>query len=93
MIQFVIAVLALILLYCFVLWLIGIVENTDEYKVMRLRTFYRLLKNNKVFDVDMLSGIGYYNQDGYRDWVMPRWSWYPIFAAILIGSAFHKDVI
>lgn len=44
MIQFVIAVLALILLYCIILWLIGIVENTDEYKVMSLRTFYRLLK-------------------------------------------------
>ena len=93
MIQFVIAVLALILLYCIILWLIGIVKNTDEYKVMSLRTFYRLLKNNKVFDVDMLSGIGYYNQGGYRDWVMPRWSWYPIFVAFLIGSAFHKDVI
>lgn len=93
MIQFVIAVLALILLYCIILWLIGIAENTDEYKVMRLRTFYRLLKNNKVFDVDILSGIGYYNQDGYRDWVMPRWTWYPIFAVFLIGGAMHKDVI
>ena len=93
MIQFVIAVLALILLYCIILWLIGIAENTDEYKVMRLRAFYRLLKNNKVFDVDILSGIGYYNQDGYRDWVMPRWSWYPIFAVFLIGGAMHKDVI
>lgn len=93
MIQFVIAVLALILLYCIVLWLIGIVENIDEYKVMRLRTFYRLLKNNKVFDVDISSGIGYYNQDGYRDWVMPLWTWYPIFAVFLIGDAMHKDVI
>ena len=93
MIQFVIAVLALILLYCIVLWLIGIVENTDEYKVMRLRTFYRLLKNNKVFDVDISSGIGYYNQDGYRDRVMPLWTWYPIFAVFLIGGAMHKDVI
>ena len=93
MIQFVIAVLALILLYCIALWLIGIVENIDEYKVMRLRTFYRLLKNNKVFDVDILSGIGYYNQDGYRDWVMPLWTWYPIFAVFLIGGAMHKDVI
>lgn len=93
MIQFVIAVLALILLYCIVFWLIGIVENTDEYKVMRLRTFYRLLKNNKVFDVDISSGIGYYNQDGYRDWVMPLWTWYPIFAVFLIGGAMHKDVI
>ena len=93
MIQFVIAVLALILLYCIVLWLIGIVENTDEYKVMSLRTFYRLLKNNKVFNVDISSGIGYYNQDGYRDWVMPLWTWYPIFAVFLIGGAVHKDVI
>ena len=93
MIQFVIAVLALILLYCIILWLIGIAENTDEYKVMSLRTFYRLLKNNKVFDVDILSGIGYYNQDGYRDWVMPLWTWYPIFAVFLIGGAMHKDVI
>lgn len=93
MIQFVIAVLALILLYCIILWLIGIAENADEYKVMRLRTFYRLLKNNKVFDVDILSGIGYYNQDGYRDWVMPLWTWYPIFAVFLIGGAMHKDVI
>jgi len=93
MIQFIIAVLALILLYCIVLWLVGIVENADEKTVMCLRTFYRLLKNNKVFDIDMLSGIGYYNQGGYRDWVMPRWSWYPIFVAFLIGSAFHKDVI
>lgn len=93
MIQFVIAVLALILLYCIILWIIGIAENTDEYKVMSLRTFYRLLKNNKVFDVDILSGIGYYNQDGYRDWVMPLWTWYPIFAVSLIGNALRKDVI
>lgn len=93
MIQYIIAVLALILLFCIIFWLVGIVESADENKVMSLRTFYRLLKENKVFDVDIITGIGYYNDNGYRDWVMPHWNWYPVFAAILIGDAFHKDVI
>lgn len=93
MIQFVIAVLALILLFCIIFWLVGIVEDFDEDRVMGLRTFYRLLKENNVFDIDLITGIGYYNDNGYRDWVMPLWTWYPLFIAILIGDAFHKDVI
>lgn len=93
MIQYIISVLALILLFCIIFWLVGIVETVDEYRVMSLRTFYRLMKDNNVFDVDMTIGIGYYNDDGYREWVMPHWNWYPVFAAIFIGDAFHKDII
>lgn len=93
MIQYIIAILALILLFCIIFWLVGIVENVDENKVMSLRTFYRLLKENKVFDVDITIGIGYYNDNGYRDWVIPLWTWYPLFMVMLIGDAIHKDVI
>lgn len=93
MIQFIISVLAIIFLFCIVFWAIGIIENAVEDTVMSLRTFCRLLKGNKVFDIDMETGVGYYNDDGYRDWVMPLWTWYPIFAVFLIGGAMHKDVI
>ena len=93
MIQFVIPVLAIIFLFCIVFWAIGIIENAVEDKVMSLRTFYRLLKGDKVFDIDMTTGVGYYNDNGYRDWAMPLWTWYPIFAAFLISNAMHKDVI
>ena len=93
MIKFIISVLAIIFLFCIVFWSIGIIDNAVEDTVMSLRTFFRLLKGNKVFDIDMAAGVGYYNDDGYRDWVMPLWTWYPIFAVFLIGDAIHKDVI
>lgn len=93
MIQFVITLLVLILIYCFVLWVIGIAGNSEEYTVMSLRTFCRLLKQNRVFDIDMLTGIGYFNDHQYHEWVMPRWTWYPIFALALIYTALHKETI
>lgn len=93
MITYIIAMLVLIFIYCFVLWVIGIAENSEEYTVMSLRTFCRLLKQNRVFDIDMLTGIGYFNDHQHHDWVMPHWTWYPIFALALIYAALHKDVI
>lgn len=93
MIQVIIAVLALILLFCIIFWVIGIIENAVEDTVMSLRTFYRLLNGDKVFDIDITTGVGYYNDNGYRDWTMPLWTWYPIFVVFLIGNALHKDVI
>lgn len=92
MIQFIIGVLGLILLYCIILWLIGIVDNAGETRVMSLRTFYRLLKNNKVRDIDMYTGVTY-RDDGYNDCATPRWTWYPLFMAMIIGDALHKEVI
>ena len=89
----IIVILAILFCFCVVSWIVGIIDNAVETKVMSLRTFCRLLKGNKVFDIDTATGVGYYNDDGYRDWVMPLWTWYPIFAVFLIGNALRKDVI
>ena len=93
MITLIMTVLGLILLYCIILWLIGIVDNADENKVMSFRTFYRLLKGNKVRDIDIYTGVTYRNENGYNDCTTPHWTWYPLFMAMLIGDALHKDVI
>jgi len=93
MITFIVTMLIVILVYCVALWIVGIIDNSDEYTVMSLRTFCRLMKRNKVFDVDTLTGIGYYTDGGYRDWVMPRWTWYPVFMLAIIYCAVHKEVI
>lgn len=93
MLTTIIVILAILFCFCVVSWIVGIIENAGETKVMSLHTFCRLLKGNKVFNIDMIDGVGYYNDDGYRDRVMPLWTWYPIFAVFLIGGAMHKDVI
>lgn len=93
MITFIIALLVVILVYCVALWIVGIIDNSDEYTVMSLRTFHLLLKQNRVFDIDVLTGVGYYDDHQHREWVMPRWNWYPIFILALIYTALHKDVI
>ena len=91
MIQLIMTILGLIFLYCIIFWLIGIVDNAGETRVMSLRTFYRLTKNNKVRDID-ITGVTY-RDDGHNDCVTPRWTWYPLFVGIIIGNAFRKDVI
>lgn len=93
MITLIMTVLGLILLYCIILWLIGIVDNAGETRVMSLRTFYRLLKNNKVKDIDIYTGVTYRNENGFNDCTTPHWIWYPLFMAMLIGDALHKEVI
>lgn len=94
MITYIIGVLVAILTYCVIFWVVGIVGNADEDKVMSLHTYCRLCKNRRVFDIDMDMGIGYRREsDDLRDRIIPRWTWYPIFVALLIGNALHKDVI
>ena len=93
MLTTIIVILVILFALCVAMWIIGIIENMDEYAVMSLHTFCHLLKNNRVFDIDSVIGVGYFNDKQNRKWVMPHWTWYPIFAAILIGEAFHKDVI
>ena len=58
MITFIITLLVVILVYCVALWIVGIIDNSDEYTVMSLRTFYLLLKQNRVFDIDVVTGVG-----------------------------------
>ena len=93
MLTTIIVILAILFCFCVASWIVGIIDNAGETKVMSLRTYLRLCKNGEVFDFGMTTGVGYYNDDGYRDWVMPLWTWYPIFAVFLIGGAMHKDVI
>lgn len=93
MLATIIIIFSILFFFCAATWIVGIIENAGEDTVMSLRTFRRLLKGNEVFDIDMTTGVGYYNDNGYRDWAMPLWTWYPLFMAILIGDAFHKDVI
>lgn len=74
--------------------IVGIIDNAGETKVMSLRTYFRLCKDCRIFDLDQAMGVGYYREiDNRKDWVVPRWTWYPIFALSLIGGAIHKDVI
>ena len=88
------AVLAVLFILCVAMWIVGILENANETEVMSLRTYLRLCKNGRVFNVDPVMGVGYHREnDNTSDWVMPRWSWYPIFALSIISSALHKDVI
>ena len=87
-------ILAVFFCFCVVSWIFGIIENAGETKVMSLRTYLRLCKDRRIFDLDQAMGVGYYREiDNRKDWAVPRWTWYPIFAAILIGGAIHKDVI
>ena len=94
MLATIIVILAILFCLCVAVWIVGIIENAGETEVMSLRTYLRLCKNGDVFDLDQAMGVGYYREiDNRKDWVVPRWTWYPIFFAILIGDATHKDVI
>lgn len=93
MLTTIIVILAILFCFCVAVWVVGIIENAGETKVMSLRTYLRLCKNGEVFDIDQNVGIGYYGKDNSMNWVIPRWTWYPIFFTILIGDAIHKDVI
>lgn len=94
MLTIIIVILAVLFCFCVSTWIIGIIENTGETKVMSLHTYFRLCKDCRVFDIDLMSGVGYYREtDNRRDWVVPRWVWYPIFSVILIGNAMYKDGI
>ena len=93
MLTTIIVILSILFCFCVVAWVVGIIENAGETKVMSLRTYLRLCKNGDVFDIDQDAGIGYYGKNKGRNWVTPRWTWYPIFFAVLIGDAMHKDVI
>ena len=90
----IIVILAILFCFCVVSWIVGIINNAGETRVMSLHTYIRLCKNCRVFDIDLLTGVGYYREiDNRKDWVVPRWTWYPIFAVFLIGGVIHKDVI
>lgn len=93
MLATIIVILAILFCLCVAVWIVGIIENAGETEVMSLRTYLRLCKNGEVFDIDQNAGIGYYGKDNSMNWVVPRWTWYPIFFAVLIGDAMHKDVI
>lgn len=94
MLTTIIVILAILFCFCVATWILGIIENVGETRVMSLRTYLRLCKNGNVFDIDQAMGVGYYREiDNFKDWVIPRWTWYPIFAAFLIGGAMHKEVI
>ena len=93
MLTTIIVILAILFCFCVAVWVVGIIENAGETKVMSLRTYLCLCKNGEVFDIDQNVGIGYYGKDNSINWVIPRWTWYPIFFAILIGDAIHKEVI
>ena len=94
MLATIIIIFSILFFFCAATWILGIIDNASETKVMSLRTYLRLCKGRRVFDLDQAMGVGYYREiDNRKDWVVPRWTWYPIFFAILIGDAIHKDVI
>lgn len=94
MFAIIIIIFSILFFFCAATWIVGIIDNAGETKVMSLRTYLRLCKNGDVFDLDQAMGVGYYREiDNRKDWVVPRWTWYPIFALSLIGGAIHKDVI
>ena len=72
MLTTIIVILAILFCFCVAVWTVGIIENAGETKVMSLRTYLRLCKNGKVFDIDQDVGIGYYGKDNSRNWVIPR---------------------
>lgn len=94
MLATIIIIFSILFFFCAATWIVGIIENAGEDTVMSLRTYLRLCKNRRIFDLDQSTGVGYYREiDNRRNWVIPRWTWYPIFALFLIGGAIHKDVI
>jgi len=89
-----IVIFSVLFYFCGATWIVGIIENAGETKVMSLHTYIRLCKGCRVFDIDLMTGVGYYREiDNRKDWVIPRWTWYPIFAVFLIGNALYKDGI
>ena len=93
MLTTIIVILAILFCFCAASWIFGIIDNSGATKVMSLRTYLRLCKNGEVFDIDQAMGIGYYGKNNSRNWVVPRWTWYPFFFVSLIGNALRKDVI
>lgn len=94
MLAIIIIIFSILSFFCTATLIIGIIDNAGETKVMSLRTYLRLCKDRRIFDLDQAMGVGYYREiDNRKDWAVPRWTWHPIFATILIGGAIHKDVI
>lgn len=94
MLATIIIIFSILFFFCAATWIVGIIDNAGETKVMSLRTYLRLCENGDVFDIDQTRGVGYYREiDNRRAWVVPRWTWYPIFSVFLISGAIHKDVI
>lgn len=90
----IIVILAILFGFCVVSWIVGIIDNAGETRVMILHTYIRLSKDCRVFDIDQDTGVGYYREiDNRKDWAIPRWTWYPFFFVSLIGNALRKDVI
>ena len=94
MLTTIIVILAILFCFCVAAWIVGIIDNAGETKVMSLRTYIRLSKDCRVFDIDLSTGVGYYREiDNRKDWAIPHWTWYPFFVVSLIGNALRKDVI
>lgn len=84
-------ILAVFFCFCVVSWIFGIIENAGETRVMSLHTYIRLSKDCRVFEIDQDMGVGYYREiDNRKDWVIPRWTWYPFFSYPLLATHFAK---
>lgn len=94
MLAIIIIIFSILFFFCAATWIVGIIDNAGETKVMSLHTYIRLSKDCRVFDIDQNTGVGYYREiDNRKDWAIPRWTWYPFFFVSLIGNALRKDVI
>lgn len=59
MLATIIIIFSILFFFCAATWILGIIENVGETRVMSLRTYLRLCKNGDVFDIDQAMGVGY----------------------------------